>query len=99
MKRIAFITVAALALLATAAAAHQSGRGNAHRGDNGNVQRSAYTAGGCSMGTNMGGPGMMYRGATGTGFDGNTTPRATTGHGHGNHPAYQGRGDMPATGN
>ncbi len=59
MKRIALITLASLALFATAAAAHQNGWGKNHMRGNGSMQQSGYSNGYCPMGTNMMGNRMM----------------------------------------
>ncbi len=66
MKRIILITIAGLAVFATAAAAYQTGRGHGNWGHD-RMSQSAYsTGGGCSMGGVMHGRGMMHNTMTGS---------------------------------
>ncbi len=88
MKRIALITLASLAIFATAATAHQNGWGNNHMRSNGNSQQNGYTSGNCPMGGNMNGNRMM-----GTGMM-NGVPNPTDQSVNNNwrvNPSYQGQ--------
>lgn len=80
MTRIVFIALAGLALFATAAAAHQNGRGNNQMRGNRQMQQTGYTGGGCLMNSNMVGRGMMNGnlGKMGPGIRGDATPGAQT---------------------
>lgn len=88
MKRIALITLAGLAILATAATAHQN---NSHVRGNGRIQLTEYTDGGCPINTNMMGWGMMRQE-----IGGNATPGVQTNNWRTN-PSYQGQVDDTTT--
>lgn len=98
MTRIVFIALAGLALFATAAAAHQNGRGNNQMRGNRQMQQTGYTGGGCLMNSNMVGRGMMNGnlGKMGPGIRGDATPGAQTNNWRTN-PSYLGQVDDTTT--
>jgi hypothetical protein len=98
MKRIALITLASMALFATAAAAHQNGWGNNQMRGNVHMQHTEYTGDGCPTSTNMMGWGMMNGnwGMMGPGMRGDTTPGVQTNNWRTN-PSYQGQVDDTTT--
>lgn len=95
MKRIALITLASLALFATAATAHQNGWGNNHMRGNGSMQRRGYSNGNCPMGGNMMGNRMGNRMGNQMGNRMMNTPQNSSDYSVNNNwranPSYQGQ--------
>ncbi|MBW1749142.1 MAG: hypothetical protein JRJ37_00275 [Deltaproteobacteria bacterium] len=97
MKRIVLITLGTLVLLATAAAAHQSGWGHRNHGNVTSWQQVNTTGGGCPTNTNMMGQRMKNQVMMGTGMQGDTTSTTSTNNWRVN-PAYQGQVGTSTTG-